>query len=102
MVRPRHDCRLPTVARHRRLLFTLRPWSGANPPVMREDSMQSRIFVGALGATFALMAGAASAQTVVGMATSPAGSLYHTQGSAVAPILKEKGNIEIRIQPFAS
>jgi TRAP transporter TAXI family solute receptor len=41
------------------------------------------------------------AQTV-GMATSPAGSLYHTQGSAMAPILKDKSNIEVRIQPFTS
>jgi TRAP transporter TAXI family solute receptor len=64
--------------------------------------MQSRILACALGAAFALTAGATSAQTVVGMATSPAGSLYHTQGSAIAPLLKEKGNIELRIQPFAS
>jgi TRAP transporter TAXI family solute receptor len=53
------------------------------------------------GTALALAASTASAQ-VVGMATSPAGSLYHTQGSAMAPILKEKGNIELRIQPFTS
>jgi TRAP transporter TAXI family solute receptor len=54
-----------------------------------------------LGAAIAIAAGTASAQTV-GMATSPAGSLYHTQGSAMAPILNEKAKIELRIQPFAS
>lgn len=63
--------------------------------------MQSRIFACALGAALAFAAGTASAQTV-GMATSPAGSLYHTQGSAIAPMLKEKGEIELRIQPFTS
>lgn len=60
-----------------------------------------RLITSALAAAVALAAGAASAQTV-GMATSPAGSLYHTQGSAMAPILKDKGNIELRIQPFTS
>jgi TRAP transporter TAXI family solute receptor len=60
-----------------------------------------RLITSALAAALVLGAGAASAQTV-GMATSPAGSLYHTQGSAMAPILKDKGNIEVRIQPFSS
>jgi TRAP transporter TAXI family solute receptor len=60
-----------------------------------------RYITSALAAALVLGAGAASAQTV-GMATSPAGSLYHTQGSAMAPILKDKGNIEVRIQPFSS
>jgi TRAP transporter TAXI family solute receptor len=55
----------------------------------------------ALAAALVLGSGAALAQTV-GMATSPAGSLYHTQGSAMAPILKDKSNIEVRIQPFTS
>ena len=63
--------------------------------------MKSRLISSALAAAFALAASSASAQTV-GMATSPAGSLYHTQGSAMAPILKDKGNIEVRIQPFSS
>jgi TRAP transporter TAXI family solute receptor len=55
----------------------------------------------ALGATLLLASSPALGQTV-GMATSPAGSLYHTQGSAIAPILLEKGKLEIRIQPFSS
>jgi TRAP transporter TAXI family solute receptor len=63
--------------------------------------MVSKFLSVTLGATLSVAAGAASAQTV-GMATSPAGSLYHTQGSALAPILAEKGPIEIRIQPFSS
>jgi TRAP transporter TAXI family solute receptor len=63
--------------------------------------MRSTLLTTVLGAAVALASGAASAQTV-GMATSPAGSLYHTQGSALAPILNEKAKIELRIQPFAS
>lgn len=63
--------------------------------------MYFRHLASAVAASFVFAAGAASAQTV-GMATSPAGSLYHTQGSSLAPILKEKGNIELRIQPFTS
>jgi TRAP transporter TAXI family solute receptor len=63
--------------------------------------MRSTLLTALLGAAVALASGAASAQTV-GMATSPAGSLYHTQGSALAPILNEKAKIELRIQPFAS
>ena len=63
--------------------------------------MRSQIIAPVLGAGLMLVAGAVQAQTV-GMATSPAGSLYHTQGSAIAPMLKEKGNIELRIQPFTS
>jgi TRAP transporter TAXI family solute receptor len=55
----------------------------------------------ALIASTAFAAGTVRAQTV-GVATSPPGSLYHTQASAMAPLLKEKGNIEVRIQPFAS
>ncbi len=63
--------------------------------------MVSKRIASALGAALLLATGAAQAQTV-GMATSSAGSLYHTQGSAIAPILLEKGKIEVRIQPFAS
>lgn len=63
--------------------------------------MRKQLIASALGAALVLAANGASAQTV-GMATSPAGSLYHTQGSAMAPILKDKGNVEVRIQPFSS
>ena len=63
--------------------------------------MRSKFIASAVGLALALASGVAAAQTV-GMATSPAGSLYHTQGSALAPILSEKGAIEIRIQPFSS
>ena len=63
--------------------------------------MRSHIITSTLGAALMLAAGAASAQTV-GMATSTAGSYYHTQGSAMAPIVNDKAKIEIRIQPFAS
>lgn len=63
--------------------------------------MRIRSLAAALAIPVLLAAGAAVAQTV-GMATSPAGSLYHTQASAIAPLLKEKGNIELRVQPFTS
>jgi TRAP transporter TAXI family solute receptor len=63
--------------------------------------MQIRLSAVALLASIAVAATAAHAQTV-GIATSPAGSLYHTQASAIAPMLKEKGNIELRVQPFTS
>jgi len=63
--------------------------------------MRSHLSASAFVAALLLAPTAASSQTV-GMATSPAGSLYHTQGSAIAPLLKEKGNIELRVQPFTS
>lgn len=44
----------------------------------------------------------AQAQSVAGLATSPAGSFYHTQGSVMAGLLAEKANIQLRVQPFAS
>jgi TRAP transporter TAXI family solute receptor len=63
--------------------------------------MRSQALATAIGAALLLASSAAGAQTV-GLATSPAGSLYHTQGSAMAPIVKEKGAVELRIQPFSS
>jgi TRAP transporter TAXI family solute receptor len=63
--------------------------------------MRLQCLASALGAIFIFAGGAATAQTV-GMATSPAGSYYHTQGSAMAPILSDKAKIEVRVQPFSS
>ncbi|HEY8579605.1 MAG TPA: TAXI family TRAP transporter solute-binding subunit [Beijerinckiaceae bacterium] len=57
------------------------------------------------GACLALMtafAAPAAAQNAVGLATSSAGSFYHTQGSIIASALAEKNNIQMRVQPFAS
>lgn len=54
---------------------------------------------------FALAAAAAApamAQPAAGLATSSAGSFYHTQGSVMAGLLAEKANIQLRVQPFAS
>ena len=45
---------------------------------------------------------AAQAQQASGLATSPAGSFYHTQGSVMAGLLAEKAKIQLRVQPFAS
>ena len=63
--------------------------------------MRSHALATAFGAALLLASGAAGAQTV-GLATSPPGSLYHTQGAAMAPTLKDKAGVEVRIQPFSS
>ncbi|MBI3436470.1 MAG: TAXI family TRAP transporter solute-binding subunit [Proteobacteria bacterium] len=63
--------------------------------------MRSKIGMPVLAAALALASNATLAQTV-GMATSPAGSFYHTMGSALAATLAEKGKVEVRIQPFSS
>jgi len=63
--------------------------------------MRSHALASAFGAALLLASGAAGAQTV-GLATSPPGSLYHTQGAAMAPTLKDKAGVEVRIQPFSS
>lgn len=61
-----------------------------------------KLILGAMFALGALAAGPASAQNAAGLATSPAGSFYHTMGSVMAATLAEKNNIQLRVQPFAS
>ena len=51
-------------------------------------------------AALALSAGAATAQTY-GVATMQPGTLSHTTGSAIAKVLKEKGNFNALVQPTA-
>ena len=51
-------------------------------------------------AAFALGCGYAAAQTM-GIATMQPGTLNHTTGSAIAKVLKEKGNINVLVQPTA-
>ena len=51
-------------------------------------------------ATFCLSAGAATAQTY-GFATLPPGTLNHTTASAVSKVLKEKGGLNVLVQPSA-
>ena len=51
-------------------------------------------------AALALGAGVASAQTY-GVATMQPGTLSHTTGSAIAKVLKEKGGINVLVQPTA-
>jgi TRAP transporter TAXI family solute receptor len=53
-----------------------------------------------LGALFAAGIGSASAQTY-GFATLPPGTLNHTTASAISKVLKEKGNINMLVQPTA-
>jgi TRAP transporter TAXI family solute receptor len=50
--------------------------------------------------TLGLTAGAASAQTY-GFATLPPGSLNHTTASAIAKVMKEKGGVNMLVQPTA-
>ena len=63
--------------------------------------MKRSIFA-SIFAAGALLSGAALAQNAVGIATSSAGSFYHTMGSVMAATLAEKNNIQMRVQPFAS
>ncbi len=49
----------------------------------------------------AFSAGAALAQSV-GMATSSPGSIYHSSGSAIAKVAREKGGVNVIVQPFTS
>jgi TRAP transporter TAXI family solute receptor len=95
--------RNPSVAPRSVLRFTALPVGRETTrhAIREENRMRSQIFAPVLGAALLAAAGTAQAQTV-GMATSPPGSLYHTQGSAMAPILNEKAKIEVRIQPFSS
>ena len=53
------------------------------------------------GAALAIFTISASAQTV-GLATSSAGSFFHTQGSVIGGIVSGKHNIQVRVQPFSS
>ena len=63
--------------------------------------MKRSIFA-SIFAAGALLSGSALAQNAVGIATSSAGSFYHTMGSVMAATLAEKNNIQMRVQPFAS
>ena len=49
----------------------------------------------------ALAAGPALAQSS-GMATSSPGSIYHSAGSAIAKVAREKGGLTVIVQPFTS
>ena len=50
--------------------------------------------------TLGLAAAGAAAQTY-GVATMPPGTLNHTTGSAIAKVLKEKGGLNVLVQPTA-
>lgn len=70
---------------------------------LREFSAQLRTHMtraGAVAAVFAFAAGTAAAQTY-GFATLPPGTLNHTTASAVAKVLKEKGGLNVLVQPTA-
>ena len=53
-----------------------------------------------LGAALVGMAAGAAAQTY-GIATMQPGTLNHTTGSAIAKVLKDKGNLNVLVQPTA-
>jgi TRAP transporter TAXI family solute receptor len=62
--------------------------------------MKSAIIAALVG--IAAATAPAAAQQAAGIATSSAGSFYHTQGSVLAGLLAERANIQLRVQPFAS
>lgn len=61
-----------------------------------------KLIAAGLFALAGVAAAPAMAQPAAGLATSSAGSFYHTQGSVMAGLLAEKANIQLRVQPFAS
>src|SRR6185312_5009045 len=66
------------------------------------SSGSKTVWAGLLGAIVAvgLGGGSASAQTY-GFATLPPGTLNHTTASAISKVLKEKGGINMLVQPTA-
>src|SRR5690349_18908388 len=69
---------------------------------MQVRKMQARGFAGALliAAVLGLHGRPATAQTM-GFATLPPGTLNHTTASAIAKVLKDKGGINMLVQPTA-
>ena len=55
----------------------------------------------AAGLALALSCGIAAAQKPLGFATLPAGTLNYTTASAIAKVLKEKGGMNVLVQPTA-
>ena len=69
---------------------------------MQFGGIQSRVFSGALliVALTLVHGGPATAQTM-GFATLPPGTLNHTTASAISKVLKDKGGINMLVQPTA-
>ena len=68
------------------------------------DSMLSAARAGAGATLFAAALGfaaAGAAAQTYGVATMPPGTLNHTTGSAIAKVLKEKGGLNVLVQPTA-
>lgn len=65
-----------------------------------QSKIVGRTFVGLVAglSALALSAGLAAAQTY-GIATMQPGTLSHTSGSAIAKVLKEKGGLNVLVQP---
>src|SRR4051812_25841180 len=65
-----------------------------------EESMRLRTFIMILAACVlaAAFGSGAQAQTY-GIGTMQPGTLSHTSGSAIAKVLKEKGNLNVLVQP---
>lgn len=59
------------------------------------------IWAGAFMAAAAIQPGAAGAADVVTIGTAQPGTITNSAGSALAKVMKEKRNIEVRVQPFA-
>jgi len=56
-------------------------------------------YLAAAAAALALLAGTAGAQTIIGIATNPQGTLGYSTGVAVAKVVTEKGGVVARVQP---
>jgi uncharacterized protein len=69
---------------------------------MQVGGMRSRVFIGALliAALTCMHVGRTTAQTM-GFATLPPGTLNHTTASAISKVLKDKGGINMLVQPTA-
>ena len=69
---------------------------------MQAKEMRRRVLVGALlvAATTCMHGGPAFAQTM-GFATLPPGTLNHTTASAIAKVLKDRGGMNVLVQPTA-
>ena len=67
---------------------------------MNINCIRKATVFGAIMAIAAMCGGSASAQTY-GFATLPPGSLNHTSASAISKVVKEKGGINMLVQPTA-
>jgi uncharacterized protein len=69
--------------------------------LIRARALRPALALAAGAAALVLSGGAASAQKPYGFATLPAGTLNYTTASAIAKVLKDKGGMNVLVQPSA-